>query len=281
VTLLGLALILFPSGRSPSPRWRTAIGVYVVAGCWWYAVYTVSMAVLKLPPVVSISAAGDYVGHQDARSDLISFLAWAVVPVLLGFWIAFVTHQVRSWRAAAGERREQLKWLMAGGAVSLLSVCVTSASNPDNLRPVTDVAALGIAALPLSIGVGILKYRLYEIDRLVSRTISYAIVTGVLVATFVGVVALTTGVLPFSSPVGVTASTLAAAALFNPLRLRVQRVVDRRFNRARYDADLAVEAFASRLRHAVDPEAVQVALAGAVDDAVEPATLSIWIRASG
>ena len=103
------------------------------------------------------------------------------------------------------------------------------------------IAFVGVAALPISIGVGILKYRLYEIDRLISRTLSYAIVTGTLVVVFLGLVVLTTRVLPFSSPVGVAASTLAAAALFNPLRRRVQRTVDRRFNRARYDADAIVD----------------------------------------
>jgi hypothetical protein len=130
----------------------------------------------------------------------------------------------------------------------------------------------------VAIGVGILKYRLYDIDRLISRTVAYAIVTGVLAAVFVGIVALATEVLPFSSPVAVTASTLAAAGLFNPLRLRVQRVVDRRFNRRRYDAEATVAALVGQLRGAVDPEAVQVALTGAVSAAVEPAHVYVWTR---
>ena len=127
-------------------------------------------------------------------------------------------------------------------------------------------------------GVGILKYRLYEIDRLISRTISYAILTGLLAGVFLGIVGLTTHVLPFSSPVGVAASTLAAAALFNPLRLRVQRLVDRRFNRARYDADAIVAAFTLRLRDAVDLDTVRHELLAAVDGAVKPAHASVWIR---
>ena len=119
------------------------------------------------------------------------------------------------------------------------------------------VGFVGVIALPVGIGIGILKYRLYEIDRLISRTLSYLIITGLLVGVFVGIVVLTTDVLPFSSPVGVAASTLAAAALFNPLRLRVQRLVDRRFNRARYDAEAIVAAFTMRLRDAVDLETVR------------------------
>jgi hypothetical protein len=145
-------------------------------------------------------------------------------------------------------------------------------------RAAADLASVGIAALPISIGVGILRYRLYEIDRLISRTISYAIVTGLLVGLFVGIVALATDVLPFSSPVAVAASTLAAAALFNPLRRRVQHLVDRRFNRRRYDADAIVAAFTARLLDAVDLETVRVELLNAVNEAVLPSHASVWIR---
>jgi hypothetical protein len=116
------------------------------------------------------------------------------------------------------------------------------------------------------------------IDRLISRTLSYLIITGLLAGVFVGIVVLTTDVLPFSSPVGVAASTLAAAALFNPLRLRVQRLVDRRFNRARYDAEAIVAAFTMRLRDAVDLDTVRHELLAAVDGAVQPAHASLWLR---
>src|SRR4029077_1387596 len=143
---------------------------------------------------------------------------------------------------------------------------------------VSDTGTLGLAALPISIGVGILKYRLYEIDRLISRTLSYLILTSLLVGVFVGIVVLATDVLPFSSPVAVAASTLAAAALFNPLRLRVQRLVDRRFNRARYDAEAIVAAFTMRLRDAVDLDTVRGELLRAVNGAVQPAHASVWIR---
>ena len=136
----------------------------------------------------------------------------------------------------------------------------------------------GIVALPVSIGVAILKYRLYEIDRFISRTLSYAIVTGLVVGVYVGVVTLVTKGLGFSSPIAVAASTLAAVALFNPLRVRIQRVVDRRFNRARYDADATVAAFTGRLRDAVDLETVRRELLEVVNRAVEPAHASVWIR---
>jgi len=143
---------------------------------------------------------------------------------------------------------------------------------------VAAVAAVGIAALPVGIGVGILKYRLYEIDRIISRTISYGIVTGLLVSVFVGLVVLTTRVLPFSSPLGVAASTLAAATLFNPLRKRVQRLVDRRFNRARYNAQRTLEAFGTRLRDHVDLETLSVELRSVVCETMQPASVLLWLR---
>jgi hypothetical protein len=135
-----------------------------------------------------------------------------------------------------------------------------------------------VAALPIGIGVGILRYRLYDIARIISRTLSYTIVTGLLVGVFGGVVVLATQVLPFSSPVAVAASTLSAAALFNPLRRRVQRLVDRRFNRARYDAEAIAAAFSARLRESVDLEAVQSEFLRAVSLATQPSAAAIWIR---
>jgi hypothetical protein len=129
----------------------------------------------------------------------------------------------------------------------------------------------------VAIGVAILRYRLYEIDRLISRTLAYAALTALLVGTFAGIVLLTTRVLPFSSPVAVAASTLAVAALFNPLRTRVQRLVDRRFNRARYDREALVAAFGAKLRDSVDSETVLAELAGAAANAVEPVHVSVWV----
>jgi hypothetical protein len=138
--------------------------------------------------------------------------------------------------------------------------------------------SLGLSALPIAMGVGILRYRLYEIDRLVSRTLSYAILTALLVGTFTGLIALTTNTLAISGRVGVAASTLAAAALFNPLRIRIQRQVDRRFNRARYDAEATVAAFTARLRDAVEIDAIRAELLDTVNRAVEPTHASMWIK---
>ncbi|HSZ98735.1 MAG TPA: hypothetical protein VK802_00035, partial [Streptosporangiaceae bacterium] len=141
---------------------------------------------------------------------------------------------------------------------------------------VSRLLEVSLVALPAGIGVGILKYRLYDIDKIISRTLAYALVTGLLAGLYAGLVLLATQVLGLHTPVAVAASTLAAAALFSPLRRRVQRAVDRRFNRARYDADQMVTAFAARLKDTVDLDSVQDDLASVVTKALEPAYVSVW-----
>jgi hypothetical protein len=191
--------------------------------------------------------------------------------------VSFVAHQVLIWRQATGERRQQLKWLAAGAAVTVGIGLISSAVISVFSDVLAEVTAVAIAGLAVGIGIGILKYRLYEIDRIISRTLAYAIVTGLLVGVYAGLVLLATEVLRFRTPVAVAAATLAAAALFNPLRQRVQQAVDRRFNRARYDADQTVAAFAARLKDAVDLDSVLDDLAGVVHQALEPSHVSVWI----
>ena len=139
------------------------------------------------------------------------------------------------------------------------------------------LAWFGAAALAVSIGVAILKYRLYDIDRIISRTLAYVIVTGLLVGVYAGLVLLATRVLAVHTPVAVAAATLAAAALFTPVRRRVQRIVDRRFNRARYDADRTIAAFAARLQDAVDLGTVHDDLLAVVHRSLEPTHASLWL----
>ena len=170
---------------------------------------------------------------------------------------------------------------MVGGVVFAIAglLTVTWSNSPSPVEnAIGNVGLFGLAALPVFIGIAILKYKLFEIDRLISRTLSYAIVTGLLIGVYVGLIALTTRALPLSSPIGVAASTLAAAALFSPLRRWVQRVVDRRFNRARYDAEATVAAFSARLRDAVDLERVQRDLVAVVHLSMQPSHVSVWLR---
>ena len=270
-----LVILLFPDGRLPSARWRWAVWLYL-ALCLTAPLTEVGVTIAVIASHTIHVLPDDQLAQVQNPS---AGLAWTNDVGLLFFaglaggWIAALCRQVSSWRHASGERRQQLKWLMSGAAVCGVFIITSIATNSS----LWAVLMLGAAALPVSIGVGILKYRLYDIDRIISRTLAYALVTGLLVGVYAGLVLLATQVLGFASPVAVAVSTLAAAALFSPLRRRVQRAVDRRFNRARYDADAAVEAFAARLAVAVALVEVRADLLAVVARALEPAHLAVWI----
>jgi hypothetical protein len=279
--MLPLAIFLFPDGRLASPRWRWVL--------WAYAVLSVVVTADAFAPPIAAVTAHDV--HLDSTADvtdtshlrgwLVHTPVWLTVALWLlmgGVWVSFVVYQLLSWRRSDGERRQQLKWLACGAAVALGIGVGASSVAPGFLSWVFGIA---LFALPVSIGVGILKYRLYDIDRIISRTLAYAIVTGLLIGVYTGLVLLTTHLLAFSSSASVAASTLVAAALFNPVRRRVQRMVARRFNRARYDADQTVAAFAARLKEAVDLDSVRSDLAAVVQRTLEPAHVSLWIRSAG
>ncbi len=278
LVLLPLPVLFFPDGRISRP-WRWTLGVY--AACM--AALVVELTVTDLGAftehVVRVDSSGELKQLGTSSSGGAGFAV--VVLVFLGISLSWVVRQIVLYRRSTGDRRQQLKWLLAGGSFAVfgffLAITIGS-TNSGVFSTVGKVGFLGLIALPISIGIGILRYRLYEIDRLISRTLSYALLTGLLVGVFVGLVLLTTRVLPFSSPVGVAASTLAAAALFTPLRSRLQRIVDRRFNRARYDAEALVAAFGARLRDAVDPETVLSELASAAGGSLQPAHVSVWIK---
>jgi hypothetical protein len=286
--LLPLAILLFPDGRLPSARWRPVLyGYLALAVCW-----PVSLAVVAMGAISGHHIAIDADGSLRAANSPSGSSAWlgsveaVVIPLLAVFALLALGSQIARYRQAHGEHRQQLKWLLGGAVVSIVGFGVVTV--PGTLAPdsrwgnglINIASSLLILALPICMGVAILRYRLYDIDRLISRTLTYAILTGLLVGVFIGIVALATDVLPFSSPVAVAASTLAAAALFNPLRVRVQRLVDRRFNRSRYDAEAIVSAFTMRLRDAVDLDTVRWELLLAVDKAVEPTHASLWLSPS-
>jgi hypothetical protein len=279
LVLLPLPILLFPDGRLPSRRWRWVLWLYAVDG----AVTLATVGWLDAPALLNRHIRVDSSGQLPAIDNPVgweSAVLHATLLLFLALSLLFVLRQVLAFRQSTGIRRQQLKSMLAGGGVCIAGLILTVVAGGFGGHfwyVVSNAAFLGINALPIGIGVGILRYRLYEIDRLISRTLSYAVLTATLVGVFVAVVAVTTRLLPFSSPVAVAASTLAAAALFNPLRLRVQRLVDRRFNRARYDAELIVAAFAARLQDAVDLETVSADLLSAVHS-MHPAHASVWIR---
>ena len=281
--LFALVILLFPDGRLPSRSSRWALRLF--------------LAVLALFTAALIAAVAQAVGGHHVRLDAYDGLVaidspagwFAVTQAVFGlvglpFIVWCVVRQVVAWRRASGERRQQLKWLASGVTVAVVGLVIgllVPGGAPPVEQAAANVIAFGIMALPVSIGVAILKYRLYEIDRIISRTLAYAIVTGLLVGLYVGLVLLATQVLMLRSPVAVAVATLATAALFNPVRRRVQRIVDRRFNRARYDAERTIDAFAAGLRGAVDLDSVRDGLVGVVHRALEPAHVSVWVRDRG
>jgi hypothetical protein len=229
---------------------------------------------------VSVDSGGgltslDNPGGSDAWWGAVQAVFFPAVAVC---WVVWLIGQVLSYRRSSGERRQQLKWLLSGAVVFIAAgIGLVWINNPTGwLKLAGYAAAAGTLALPVSIGFGILKFRLYDIDRIVSRTLAYAIVTGLLIGVYAGLVLLATQVFRFHNSVAVAVSTLVAAALFNPVRHRVQRTVDRRFNRARYDADQTVAAFAARLQDAVDLGTVRSDLLSTVDQALEPAHVTVW-----
>jgi hypothetical protein len=276
-----LVILLFPDGRPPSPRWRRVMWSYLaMVGCYLACTYAaVIIALGEHRTRIDANGVPAFVDHPAgwyaAATDVFTVL-------LPAFWLSFVVAQVISWRRSSGERRQQLKWLLAGASVLAVSEAVLQ---PLSASPhlsaaeqgiLNTASAVALAALPAGLAVAIMRYRLYDIDRIISRTLAYAIVTGLLAGTYAGLVLLATEVLRQHNTVAVAAATLATAALFNPVRRRVQRVVDRRFNRARYDADQTVTAFAARLKDSVDLDAVQSDLASVVQRTLEPAHVSLW-----
>ncbi len=281
--LFTVVILLFPDGRLPSRFWRRALRVYAACFAALLATTGVAIAGALAAHPIRVDGKGGLTA-VDQPAGWFNAVQGLLVVVLLGLSLAFIVRQALSWRRATGERRQQLKWLASGAAVSIIclflaaSFSSSSSGNGPTLAGVLNTLAwMGVAALPICIGVAILKYRLYDIDRIISRTLAYAIVTGLLVGVYAGSVLLATQVLKFHSTVAVAASTLVAAALFNPVRRRVQHAVDRRFNRARYNAEQMVTAFAARLQDAVDPDAVRADLTGVVHTALEPTHVSVWL----
>jgi hypothetical protein len=284
VGLMGSHLLLrFPDGQLPSPRWRpvswlatavvVVLPVLVTTGSPlsekggrnpYYVAWTEPLAalILLLPAVMLISAASLVVRYRRADAVQRLQIRWLVyVAAIVVGWYVLVFAVSLSYDALVGLDSGQSSWFGTGYPAWLLAMQL--------------LAMVSFLFIPAAFAVAILRYRLYDIDRLISRTLSYAIVTGLVLVTYALVVTSVTRLLPDSSTLAVAAATLAAAALARPLLRRVQDVVDRRFDRSRYDAELAVEQFGARLRNEVDPAEVEVLLAEVVTQTLQPTTVRL------
>jgi hypothetical protein len=257
VPLVGLItpiLSLFPNGKPLTPNWR------------WVAWTAVPFALLA---VVGNGFEGTLPdGFRRAAVDGAGFF------VVVGLLSAVVSLALR-YRRGSGVERQQLKWVIAAASTIPAGVFVGEMGN-QALQPF--VLPISLSLLSSAMAVAILRYRLYEIDRIISRTVSYGVVAALLVATYAGSVFLIQAILPASGDLATAASTLAAAALFNPFRRRTHRWVNRRFNRERFDAEREVEAFSGRLRTEVGLGAVTSELTGVVTRTVQPAMVTIWVK---
>ena len=282
LVLIANLLWVFPDGRLPQGRWRRVAVVLIAAGALLAVAATAGGAAAVAGQAVRVNASGNLVTNAAGAAGLAQGAVAVGVLASLLVWLAV---QVPRYRRSAGERRQQFKWLYTGATIFVVSVIsavqVSGGSSALDLAVNDGVVPVGFAVLPVCVGVAVLRYRLYEIDRIISRVISYAIITAVLAGVFAGLVLLASVVFPLKGSVAVAAATLVAAALFNPLRRRVQQAVDRRFNRARYNADLTVAAFASRLKDAVDLDSVREDLAAVVQKALQPAHISVWMNERG
>jgi hypothetical protein len=275
VACLGLILLLTPTGAPPSSRWRwwfrlTAAAPLVALACW-----------LPQPFVEPYrQVANPLAGPGLAEALLVP--AWVALAVTglaipVGAWSLVVR-----FRRARGTERQQLRWLVLAATVVAVGVVAIGGLLVAGIEaPVGWIYAVCVALLPLAIGAAILRYRLYDLDRIISRTLAWGLLTALLGLVYAAAVFVLGGLLDpgdGESELAVAAATLAVAALFGPARRRIQQVVDRRFNRARYDAARTVAAFSARLRDQTDLDAVCADLLAVADQTMQPTRAWLWLR---
>jgi hypothetical protein len=269
--------LLYPSGHLPSPRWRIVAAIALVA----IAVGAIQTATAP-GPMGNFGNFENPVTLPQPLSDIVQALGSASLLLAPPIITLVLVNLVLRFRRSVGVERQQIKWFLAVASVAAIAIVVSIVTVTG---PISDtgwlVGLVAIGCLPLAVGIAILRYRLYEIDRVVSRTISYAVITAVLVVVFGGlnlVLEAALATLTQASTLAVAGSTLAVFALFQPLRRRVQAAVDRRFDRERYEGDRIARAFAERLRDEVDPERLRDEIDLVLAQTVAPARTAIWLR---
>jgi hypothetical protein len=270
--ILPIVALTFPDGRLPSSRWRwparAALGALAAA----------TILIVFTPGAIENVVPWNPLGI-DAVPAWIWSLAWplegigALLISMLG-----VAAVVTRYRRGAGVERQQLRWFVAAVALGVVPITISPLGGGPGAFL---LAMLGLLLVPVSVWIAVTRYRLYEIDRLISRGLSWAVLSGLLLAVYAGAVLLLQTVLGGviqGQTVAVAGSTLLAAALFQPLRRRVQSVVDRRFDRARYDGERTAIDFTQRLRNEVDVDHLKSALATTAEGVVHPAGVGVWLR---
>ena len=280
-TLLGLVpflVLLFPTGRLLSRRWRPvawAIGLVL-------DLYLTALLLTPGPIDLGLSDNPDNpLGLESAEGLLrtIQTIAGIAAPILV---LTALASLVMRFRLSRGVERQQLKWFTFVVVADLVLLVGVAERVGPVLGPL--VLPVGLSMIPIAIGVAVLRYRLYDIDQIINRTLVYGLLTALLAAVYAGVVLL---LVQLSGGIGTTppswavaGATLAAAALFQPARRRIQAAVDRRFNRRKYNTAKTIEAFSTRLRDQVDLETLSTEVLAVVDQTMEPTRVSLWLRPS-
>lgn len=279
-TMVSVPALLFPDGRLPSRRWR------------WLAwtiglLYPVSVVAFVTGPGFTEDIMEGRVNpwEVDALAPIFNSPIWEAVTMLwlglalLGPAAALITR----FRRSDGVERLQMKWLALSASIAVAGLGVTYAlggEGPAWLQIATTIGLLGVLAIPITTGMAIVRYRLYEIDRLISRTLTYGFLAGLLGAVYAAGVFLV-GTLATDEGIGVALSTLAVAALFNPLRRWLQRIIDRHFSRGGYDAREVLDDFSQKVSDQVDVDELVDDLLDVVDETVVPAEAAVWVRERG
>jgi hypothetical protein len=267
---VSFVLLLTPTGSLPSPRWR-----------WWARVAAAAPVLLVLLAAVDphpLSPEHPEVGNPLAvpiPTGLLLTVAAVAALIVLATLMAAAGSLVVRFRRARGVERQQLRWLAVGAALAAMALLVAVAAGAMGNDGVV-LAALGtcVALLPLATGAAILRYRLYDLDRIISRTVAYGLLTVLLGGGYAGIVLVLGRPLGRDSSLVVAAATLAVAAVFQPARRRIQSAVDRRFNRRRHDTARTIAAFSTRLREQDELDTLAAELLTVVDQTMQPATNS-------
>jgi hypothetical protein len=272
----GFVLLLTPTGKLPSPRWR-----------WWGRVAAAAAAVWLLASIIHpepLYPEYPTIGNPLAVPALPRGLLDVVMPaagvVVLAALVVGAVSLVGRFRRARGTERQQLRWLAWGAALAAVALLVALAALvlEDDFTLLNVALGVCAALLPLATGAAILRYRLYDLERIVSRTLAYGLLTVLLGSGYVGVVLGLGRLLPQGSSLVVAAATLAVAAVFHPARRRIQNAVDSRFNRRRHDAGQLIAAFSARLREEIDLDTLTAELLTVVDQTMQPTQASLWLR---
>ncbi len=272
----GFVLLLTPTGSLPSPRWRWLARVAVAAPVLLVLLFTVD----PQPELPDHPEVGNPLAVPVPVGVLLAVTAVGAL-IVLATLVAAAGSLVVRFRRARGVERQQLRWLAVAAALGAVALLVAVAGVV-LAKPSAVLGALGtcVALLPLATGAAILRYRLYDLDRIISRTLAYSLLTVLLGGSYAGVVLGLGQLLGRDSPLVVATATLAVAAAFQPARRHIQQAVDRRFNRRRYDAARTIAAFSARLRQQVDLDTLTAELLGVVEQTMQPASVSLWLRPS-